>query len=110
MRHASRKCSHPVRSACPTCQSRRDLAIVVGAEISAQSVADTIHRHAGERLRKVELFDVYQGKGIAEGQKSLAFSLIFQDFSSSLTDHSIDEMLAGIIAGLKQDLGANLRN
>ena len=91
-------------------QSRRDLAIVVGAEISAQSVADTIHRHAGERLRKVELFDVYQGKGIAEGQKSLAFSLIFQDFSSSLTDHSIDEMLAGIIAGLKQDLGANLRN
>jgi len=91
-------------------QSRRDLSIVVATDISAQAVADALHQHGGTRLRRVELFDVYQGKGIDEDQRSLAFSLIFQDFSSSLTDQEIDQTIAKIIAGIQQDLGANLRD
>jgi phenylalanyl-tRNA synthetase beta chain len=91
-------------------QSRRDLSLVVDATVSAQAVTKALRQYGGERLRRVELFDVYQGKGIDENQKSLAFSLIFQDFSSSLTDQEIDQTIAKIIAGIKQDLGANLRD
>ena len=91
-------------------QSRRDLAVVVADTISAQSVSATILKHGGEHLRSLELFDVYRGPGIAEGHKSLAFSLIFQDFSSSLTDQALDDIVSGIISGIEQELGGKLRD
>jgi len=89
--------------------SRRDLAIVVDEAVTAQAIQDCIHRHGGERLREAWLFDVYRGKGIAEGKKSLAFGLILQDFSHNLTDSVVEETVSGIIAGLAEQFGATLR-
>ena len=89
--------------------SRRDLAIVVDETVTAQAVQDCIRRHGGKRLREVRLFDVYRGKGIAEGQKSLALGLILQDFSHNLTDSVVEETVSGIIAGLAGQFGATLR-
>ena len=89
--------------------SRRDLAIVVDETVSALAVQDCIRRHGGERLREAWLFDVYRGKGVAEGQKSLAFGLILQDFSYNLTDSAVEETVSGIIAGLAEQFGATLR-
>ncbi len=89
--------------------SRRDLAIVVDETASARAVQDCIRRHGGGRLRELWLFDVYRGKGIAEGQKSLAFGLILQDFSHNLTDSVVEETVSGIIAGLAGQFGATLR-
>jgi phenylalanyl-tRNA synthetase beta chain len=55
------------------------------------------------------LFDIYRGKGIAEGSKSLAFGLIFQDFSSNLTDSRVEAVVSDILSGLERTLGATLR-
>ena len=89
--------------------SRRDLAIVVDEAASARAIQENIRHHGGERLREAWLFDVYRGKGIAEGKKSLAFGLILQDFSHNLTDSVVEETLSGIIAGLAGQFGATLR-
>ncbi|MBK8535064.1 MAG: phenylalanine--tRNA ligase subunit beta [Candidatus Competibacteraceae bacterium] len=89
--------------------SRRDIAIVVEEAISAQAIQDCIRHYGGERLREVRLFDVYRGKGVAEGQKSLALGLILQDFSHNLTDSVVEATVSGIIAELSGQFGATLR-
>ena len=61
-------------------------------------------------MRSLKLFDVYRGPGIDENHKSLAFGLIFQDFSSSLTDQAVDDMVKRIIHGVEQELGGKLRD
>ncbi len=88
--------------------SRRDLALLVDEQVSAQALLDCIYQQGGELLREAWLFDVYRGKGIPEGHKSMAFGLILQDFSNNLTDQAVEATLAGIIAGLST-LGATLR-
>lgn len=89
--------------------SRRDLAVVVDESVSAQAVQDAICQRGGNLLREVWLFDVYRGKGVADGQKSLAFGLNLQDFSRNLTDHVVEEAVSGILAGLAAQFGATLR-
>ncbi len=89
--------------------SRRDLAIVVDEGVTAQAVQEAIRQRGGALLREVWLFDVYRGKGIAEGRKSLAFGLNLQDFSRNLTDHVVEEAMSGILAGLAEQFGATLR-
>ncbi len=90
--------------------SRRDLAIIVAEDLSAEMVLDSVRELAGERLHHVSLFDVYRGKGIPEGHKSLAFGLILQDFSSNLTDQAVDDTISRIISGLAERLDARLRD
>jgi phenylalanyl-tRNA synthetase beta chain len=89
--------------------SHRDIAIVVAENITAQAVQDCIRAHGTELLREVYLFDVYCGKGIPEGHKSMAFGLILQDFSCNLTEAMIDNLIAKVVLGLEQKFGATLR-
>ena len=77
--------------------------------MSAQAIQDSIRQHGGDLLRKVRLFDVYRGKGIGEGRKSLALGLILQDLSRNLTDSVVEETVSRIIAELTQQFGATLR-
>lgn len=89
--------------------SRRDIAIVVAEAVSAQAVERCIQTHGTALLREIRLFDVYRGPALPAGQKSMAFGLILQDFSRNLTDQTVAETIAKIIAGLEQQLGATLR-
>jgi phenylalanyl-tRNA synthetase beta chain len=89
--------------------SRRDIAIVVDEAVAAQAIYDCIRQRGGELLREVRLFDVYRGKGVPQGGKSLALGLILQDFSRNLTDNVVEETVSGIIAGLTEQFGATLR-
>jgi phenylalanyl-tRNA synthetase beta chain len=89
--------------------SRRDIAIVVDQAVTARAVLDCIRRRGGELLRDTRLFDVFRGRGIPEGRKSLALGLILQDFAHNLTDSVVDEAVSGIIAGLAEEFGATLR-
>ena len=88
---------------------RRDLAVVVDESVSADAVVETIHAAAGETLRQVKLFDLYRGKGVSEGCKSLAIGLILQDYSRTLTDEEVETIQARIIHRLAERLGAELR-
>lgn len=88
---------------------RRDLAILVDESVSAQAVQDCIHAAGADGLQAVHLFDVYRGKGVSEGCKSLAIGLILQENSRTLTDEEVDATVQKIIAALKDQLGAGLR-
>lgn len=88
---------------------RRDLAVTVDEAVSAGQVLDCVARAGGRLLVELELFDEYHGKGIDPGRKSIALGLTLQDASRTLKDEEVEELLAGILAQLANDLGARLR-
>lgn len=88
---------------------RRDLSVVVAYEVTAAQVSECLRRAAVAELKEFQLFDLYQGKGIDSGAKSLSFGLIFQGISSTLIDSDVDKMVADILAQLSSELGARLR-
>ena len=88
---------------------RRDLAIVVDAKTPASALCDEISRQAGQILQDLVIFDVYEGKGIESGRKSIAFGLILQDSSRTLTDQEVDSVMNTVTGQLKQQFGATLR-
>lgn len=89
---------------------RRDLAIVVDVTVSAEVVQKTIRDAAGALLQHLQLFDVYQGKGIDSGRKSLALGLTLQDTLRTLTDEDVDALIARVLEKLGAELGATLRD
>jgi phenylalanyl-tRNA synthetase beta chain len=88
---------------------RRDLAVIVADEVATDAVLQQVQKATGDLLRNAFVFDVYRGKGVAEGHKSLAIGLILQDSSRTLTDEDVDGVIARTVARLSQDLGAVLR-
>ena len=88
---------------------RRDLALLVGREVPAQSMLDDIRAQAGEHLTDLRLFDVYQGKGIDPHSKSVAVGLTWQHPSRTLNDEEVNENLQRIIASLGERFQATLR-
>jgi len=89
---------------------RRDIAIVVDENISYETVADCIRAGASELLREVVLFDVYAGKNIDSGRKSLALGLILQSSSQTLTEELIEKTVGLILTRLTTELDARLRD
>ncbi|MGB0359829.1 MAG: phenylalanine--tRNA ligase subunit beta [Endozoicomonas sp.] len=88
---------------------RRDLALVVDTSIAAGSIEQVIASEAGELLRRITTFDVYAGKGIEEGYKSLAIGLVMQHSSHTLKDEEVNEVVERIISRLKLEFNASLR-
>ncbi|MGC6377366.1 phenylalanine--tRNA ligase subunit beta [Bisgaard Taxon 45] len=90
--------------------NRRDLAIVVADTVAASDILDACREVAGEKLTQVNLFDVYQGNGVAEGHKSLAISLIIQDNEKTLEEDDINAVVSVVLSELKQRFNAYLRD
>ncbi|TCK01587.1 phenylalanyl-tRNA synthetase beta subunit [Volucribacter psittacicida] len=90
--------------------NRRDLAVVVQQDIAASDVLEVCREVAGEKLAQINLFDVYQGTGVAEGHKSLAISLIIQDSEKTLGDEEINAVISQVVTELKQRFNAYLRD
>ncbi|MFP3458399.1 phenylalanine--tRNA ligase subunit beta, partial [Psychrobacter sp. SIMBA_152] len=70
-------------------QVRRDIAILVDSDISLQTLETTVRTAAGDLLTDLWLFDVYQGDKVPAGQRSLAFALIWQDSTQTLSDEAV---------------------
>jgi len=87
----------------------RDLAIVVAEEVPTERVAQVIREAGGGLLRELVLFDVYRGKPIPEGKRSLAYRLRLQAEERTLTDEEADGVRAQIERRLREELGAELR-
>jgi phenylalanyl-tRNA synthetase beta chain len=88
---------------------RRDLAILLPEEVSYRQVKQCVTASAGDFLEKVIVFDVYQGKNLKKGYKSLAIGLIFKNVSSTLKDEEVDPVIETVVSDLDQVLGAQLR-
>ncbi len=87
----------------------RDLALVCHETVTAAQVEECIRSAGTHLLRSVKLFDVYRGKGIPEGKKSLAFSLTLRADDRTLTDSDSESVVKGILEALEKTLGAVLR-
>ena len=89
---------------------RRDLAVVLDKQVAASAAVDLVKAAAGECLADVVVFDLYEGEGVAENEKSLALGLTFRDQSRTLTDEEVSNTLAQVIDSLTEKLGARLRH
>lgn len=88
---------------------RRDLAVIVDEKVPVQAILDTVRDAKIPLLHSVALFDLYQGKGIAENKKSLAFLVLMQDTQKTLTDAEADEVVARVLDLMANKHGAELR-
>ena len=87
----------------------RDIAVVCDETVTVGRLEETIRKGAQGLLKEVSLFDIYRGKGVAQGKKSVAFNLVLRADDRSLTSEEADEDVKNILATLEKDCGAVLR-
>ncbi len=87
----------------------RDLAIVVDQKLELQKLLDGMLANRPAIIQDIRLFDVYTGKGIAQGEKSLAFRIVMQDTQRTLLDAEVDAAMQQLITYLQQTFAAQLR-
>ena len=85
----------------------RDIALVVDADVTNQRILDVIKGFS--LISEVVLFDVYSGKQVTEGKKSLAYRLVYQLPDKTLTDETVNKVQEQILSKLAKELGATLR-
>ncbi|NVK41183.1 MAG: phenylalanine--tRNA ligase subunit beta [Oceanospirillaceae bacterium] len=90
-------------------ESRRDLALIVDEKTAFEDLRQVLLKEGGDYLKSVRLFDVYQGQGIEAGRKSLAVGLTWQHPSRTLNDEEINGTIQAVVAALKSEFGATLR-
>jgi phenylalanyl-tRNA synthetase beta chain len=90
--------------------NRRDIAIVVNDDVLAGDVVKMIRKVGQNQLVGINLFDVYEGKGVEPGKKSLAIALTLQDNTRTLEEKEIAEMVDSVVTALKSEFNALLRD
>ncbi len=88
---------------------RRDLALLLDKGVRFQQISDLAFKQERRLLRQVDLFDVYEGKGVPDGKKSYAVSFILRDDEKTLNDKQIEKIMARLIQTYEKELGAQLR-
>ncbi len=88
---------------------RRDLALIVKEDVSASEIINFIKGSTEPALQDVVIFDIYRGKGVEEGSKSVALSLTMQDDTQTLTDSEIDAKVSRLLTLLINEKNAKLR-
>lgn len=87
----------------------RDLALLVDSNVEFVEIEKIAYQSEKKLLKKVELFDVYEGKNLPAGKKSYAVNFILQDEEKTLTEKHIEAVMTKLIANLKKQLNAELR-
>ncbi len=87
----------------------RDIAILVDEDVPVREIERIISSKAGKILEETKLFDVYKGKQVPVGKKSVAYSIAFRAADRTLTDEEAGEAMEKIVNGLSEELGAQLR-
>lgn len=88
---------------------RRDLAVIVDEAVAAADLTKVVRDTLGPTLKQLEIFDLYRGKGVDSGRKSIGIGLILQDASRTLTDEETDDMINKVVRRLEHELGARIR-
>jgi phenylalanyl-tRNA synthetase beta chain len=89
---------------------RRDIAVLVDVNLPVQAILEAVKSAKIPLLQEIQLFDVYQGKGIAENKKSLAFLILMQDTHKTLVDNEAEAAMAELLNLLENKFNAQLRN
>ena len=88
----------------------KDMAFIVKKDVTAGELLQQIKKSGGKLLSNVDIFDVYVGENVGEDEKSLAFSLTFQDATKTLNDAEVMDVFNKIIKDVETKIGAQLRN
>ncbi|MBU1144832.1 MAG: phenylalanine--tRNA ligase subunit beta [Firmicutes bacterium] len=88
----------------------RDIAIVLDANTNASEIVSVVKEAGKKTLHSVKIFDVYQGDKIEKDKKSVAISLVFQDYTKTLSTEEIDQIVNRIVKQLELKLSATLRS
>jgi phenylalanyl-tRNA synthetase beta chain len=91
-------------------RSIRDFAVIVDQSVSAESILRIVRNVDKVLIREVTLFDVYQGKNIESGKKSVAFSIVLLADDRTLTDAEIEKIQTEVMQQLQKQVGASLRS
>ncbi|UCD16906.1 MAG: phenylalanine--tRNA ligase subunit beta [Candidatus Zixiibacteriota bacterium] len=87
----------------------RDLAVIVDEEIRVGDILDTIREVGGDLLERLNVFDMYRGRQIGEGKKSLAFAMVYRSFERSLENEEVADLQEKIANSLKERFNAEIR-
>ncbi|WP_244835315.1 phenylalanine--tRNA ligase subunit beta [Clostridium sp. BJN0001] len=87
----------------------RDIALLVDDKILVSEIDETIKKSGGNLVEKVQLFDIYRGKQIPDGKKSIAYSVSYRDEKKTLTDKEVNKVHDKILRALEYKLGVQLR-
>jgi phenylalanyl-tRNA synthetase beta chain len=88
---------------------RRDVAMLVPEATTHEAVLQAVRKTKPANLETVELFDVFRGKNVPEGQKSMAYAFTYRSPEKTLTDAEVNAAHVKIVESLKQNLGATVR-
>jgi len=88
----------------------RDISLLVDKKIKAQTIRHLIRETSGPLVRRVDLYDQFEGKKLESGKKSLTFALAFQSPEKTLTDEEVNPVFEKIVSTLSRELGAKLRD
>lgn len=89
---------------------RRDIAFIIDDRVAATEVLACIRANAGGDLKNVNLFDVYQGPGVAAGRKSLALSMTWQHPGRTLLDEEVQTLVDTVVSALRERFEVSLRD
>ena len=89
---------------------RRDITLIVDEAVQAAEICSNIEQLQIACLQHTEIFSIYLGKGVSEGKKSISLGLILQEFSRTLTDKEIEQIVTSIISQLENEVGAEIRS
>ena len=102
--------AHPTFRPLPSYPAiERDLALLVPAVVTAARVEEVVEAAGGDLLASVTLFDRYEGRGVPDGSRSLAYRVRFQSPERTLTDDDVDRVIKGIVEDLRETLGVEIR-
>jgi phenylalanyl-tRNA synthetase beta chain len=90
-------------------ETYRDISLLVDQEVPSREIYDLIRETSAPLIRRVDLYDYFEGKKIEQGKKSLTFSLAFQSTEKTLTDEEVKPVFEKIVQTLSEKLGAKLR-
>ncbi|MDT8716523.1 phenylalanine--tRNA ligase subunit beta [Clostridium sp. 19966] len=87
----------------------RDIALLVDDSVLATDIESTIKKQGGNLVEKIKLFDIYKGKQIPAGKKSVAYSIVYRDENKTLVDAEVNKVHDKVLKALEFKLGAQLR-
>jgi phenylalanyl-tRNA synthetase beta chain len=87
----------------------RDLALLLPKGLPARQVEESIRAAAGALLVDLQVFDLFEGEGIPEGLRSVAFRLRFQSGQRTLTDKDVEQSIGDVVHRLREELGVETR-
>lgn len=88
----------------------KDMAFIIDKKIPASDIMTVIKKEGGKLLKNISIFDVYEGEKLGENERSIAFSLTFEDANRTLNEEEVMEIFNKIITGVENKLSAKIRD